>query len=270
MQLYLRDGLLQLRAVGQILVDARHSVLQRLGVRLGYAAAALRRTECVHHVTAGVEQILRLIQHTSHRRLRVVGGQIGGEQVALLHDAADDHLQIVLADGTLQRLHRRVGDLRRHGVLLGVLIIRNGGLPRPVRQHPEHIPAEIPVDDHRRVVVPGLHAALSLLLGVHDDPVDAGGFPQVVHHIVALVLVHAVLVGVPLVQRSHGDGDTARVAVGVPVGVDIQPSVQAGQQRDGDHHHAGEKALTQRPQIGLEHCPNIPHIASLCAVSAPV
>ena len=261
---------MELGAVRQVLVDIGHGLLQRRRILFRHAAAAAGLFEGVHHVPAGVQQILRLIQHALHRRLRVVRRQILRQQIPLLHDAADDHLQIILADGTLQRLHRRIGDLGSHSVLLGVLVVGDGRLARPVCQHPEHVPAELLVDDHRRVVVAGLHAALGLLLRIHDDPVDAGGLPQVVHHILPLVFIYAVLVGIALVQRGHRDGNTARIAVGIPVGVDIQPRVQAGQQRDGDHHHAGKEAPAQRPYIRFEHRPYISHTSSLCAEAAPL
>ena len=260
---------MELGAVRQVLVDIGHGRLQRRRAALRHAAAA-RRLKGIHHPPAGVQQVLGLVQHALHGGLRIVGGQVRRQQIALLHDAVDDHLQIVFTDGALQRLHRRVGDLGGHGVLLGVFVVGDGRLSRPVRQHPKHIPTELPVNDHRRVVVPGLHAALGLLLGVHDDPVDGRGLPQVGHHVVALVLVGAVLIGIALVQRRHRDGYPPGVAVGVPVGVDIQPGVQAGQQGDGDHHHAGEKALAQRPYIGFEYRPDITHTASLRAARRAV
>ena len=265
--LYGGGGVRHLLAVRQVLVDMGDGGGQRLGIGGGDAAGAAGGAEGVHHMAAPGQHVLGLVQQAFHRRLRVGLRQVGGQQIALLHDAADDHSQIVLADGALQRLHRRVGDLGGHGVLLGIFIVGDGGLPGPVREHPVHLPGEVLVDDHGGVVVAGVHAVHRLLLRVHDDPVDGCGGLQILLHVPALIDILAV-VGVAPVQRRHGDGDAAGVAVGVPVGVDVQPCVQAGQQGNGHYHHAGKKALSQRADVRFEYLPDISHMSSVSGAGA--
>jgi len=257
----LGHGLQNLVAVRQLAVDVLDDLCQLARVDV-HGAVVPGGVKGVHGGPAAGQQILHLIEQTLYRRLGIVRRQVGGQQVGLGHHPADDHLQIVLADGALQALHRGVGDLGGHGVLLGVFIVGDGGLAGPLRQHVVHLIGEILVDDHRGVVIPGVYAVLGLLFAVHHDPVDAGGLPQVVDHVVTLVDVHAVLVGVALVQRGQGDGDPAGVAVGIPVGIDVQPCVQAGQHGDGHHHRAGKEAFAQRFDVSFEYRPDIAHSPS--------
>ena len=197
--LYGGGGIRRLLAVRQVLVDMGNGGGQRLGIGGGDTAGAAGGAEGVHHIAAPGQYILGLVQKALHRGLRIGLRQIGGQQIALLHDAADDHLQIVLADGALQRLHRRVGDLGGHGVFLGVFIVGDGGLAGPVREHPVHLAGEVLVDDHGGIVVAGVHAVHRLLLRVHDDPVDGRGGFQILLHVPALIDVLTVA-GVAPVQ----------------------------------------------------------------------
>ena len=69
----------------------------------------------------------------------------------------------------------------------------------------------------------------------------------------------AVLIGIALVQRRHRDGYPPGVAVGVPVGIDIQPGVQAGQHRDGQGHRQSKEMRKQRTGVRLDDAPDVPH-----------
>ena len=190
---------------------------------------------------------------------RVLLAQLLGQVVGPPEDGVHHHVQIALADGGFQGRHRRVGDLGGHGVLFIVFVISNGGLAGPLRQHVVHVIGEVLVNDHGGVVVPGIDALLGLLLGVHNDPVDAGAAAQVLHHLPALVDLGAVLLGPALIQGRHGDADVAGVAVGVPVGIDVQPGVQAGQHRDGQGHRQGKEMRKQRTGVRLDDAPDVPH-----------
>ena len=252
----LGHGVQKLLAVGAVLVDIRHQVRQVLAIA---AVVLARGLEGVHGLGAGAQQAPGLAQQPLNGAHGVIALQLVRQVVGSPENGVHHHVQIAFADGGFQGRHRRVGDLGGHGVFLVVFIIGDGGLAGPLRQHVVHIIREVLTDDHGGVVIPGIDAVLGLLLGVHNDPVDAGAAAQVLHHLPALVDLGAVLLGPALIQGRHGDADVAGVAVGVPVGIDIQPGVQAGQHRDGQGHRQSKEMRKQRTGVRLDDAPDVPH-----------
>ena len=252
----LGHGVENLLAVGPVLVDVGNQVRQVLAIAAVVLACGL---EGVDGFGTGAQQAAGLAQQALDGAHRVLLAQLLGQVVGPPEDGVHHHVQIALADGGFQGRHRRVGDLGGHGVLFIVFVISNGGLVGPLRQHVVHIIGEVLVNDHGGVVIPGIDTALGLLLGVHNDPVDAGAAAQVLHHLPALVDLGAVLLGPALIQGRHGDADVAGVAVGVPVGIDIQPGVQAGQHRDGQGHRQSKEMRKQRTGVRLDDAPDVPH-----------
>ena len=250
----------QLTAVRGADVDALHNFRQSFRIGIGNQTVSGGGIgKCVQHLPAAHQQIPRLIENSADSALGVLVGKLHRNQICLMHGIADDHFQIVSADGAFQRIHRGIRNFRGNRIFLGIFVICNGRLAVPFRKHVEHFIRKIPVNHHGCIIIAAVNAFLRLLFRVHNHPIDGRSLPQVGNHVFSLVDVISVPVRAALVQRRHGNGDISRIAIRVPVGVNVQPSIQTGQNRNGQHNDHCEKAFAQILHIGFENGPDIAH-----------
>ena len=223
------------------------------------------RAELIERMLGGLQGGQRLLEHDMQRLAGIILGYLIGDEVCLLHDAAYENLKIVLVYTALERLRRRVGYLCRNGVFLRVFVVGYLGLAVPLGQHIIHAVREVLVNDDGGIVIAGVHAVDGLLLAVRDDPVYRGAFAQVCYNIIALVDLFAAVGHIALIHRGHGNRNIARIAVGVPVGIDIEPCVQTRQDHYGYRHNEGEEMPADGLDVPSEDFEYVSHNSSVPA-----
>ena len=260
---YLGDSRVDVRRCGHVLFHLHQYLVELLRVERVLRDAGRRCGERRHGLIGGLERGYRLFYNAVERAGGVVALDVLGDAVGRLHHSVDDDFKIRLVYRGLHAFRGGVGYLRGDGVFLRVLIVCNAGLARPLREHIEHVVGEVLINDDGGVVFAGVHAVDRLLLVVEEDPVDARRLAEVVEHLVALIRDCAVIVNIALIHGGEGDGDVAGVAVRVPVGVDVQPSVEAGQQAYRQRYSHGKKVLAERFNVIFEDSQYVPHNSSV-------
>ena len=162
------------------------------------------------------------------------------------------------------------GDLGGNGVLFLVLVILDLRMVQVALQNADKVAGKLRRQDQRGVVVAGVHAVQRCLGIVHKDPAHLIVGLQPLQHQLADVQVESqYLVAVVLAGYRHLDTAGGGRAVGVPVGQNVEPRIEAGHQTQAQHdhhrHHAGSQALP----IGAENTPDISHLStSSCCAAA--
>ena len=153
-----------------------------------------------------------------------------------------------------------VGDLGGDGVFLLVFVILDLGVPQVRVQNADEVPGEVCGNDQGGVVPAGPDTLQGLLPAVYKVPAHlVVAFQAVQHHGPDVQLQAQQLIALILAGNGHADIGRGVGAVGVPVGKNVEPCIQARNQAQAhdDHHghHAGADALP----VGPENSPDIPH-----------
>ena len=146
----------------------------------------------------------------------------GGQRVRYLAD--DGGVDLLLHGGL-----GLAGDLGRDGVLLLVLVILYLRVAQLAGQNADEIAGELVGHYQRGIVLAGLHTAQSRLRVIHEHPAHLVVALQALQDQLTDVHVQSHhLAAVILAGHRHLDAAGGGRAVGVPVGQDVEPGVQAG------------------------------------------
>ena len=127
-------------------------------------------------------------------------------------------------------------------------------------QNADEVAGEFRRQDQRSVVVAGVHAVQRRLGVVHKDPAHLVVALQPTEHQLADVDMKAQhIAAVVLAGHGHLDAAGGGGAVGVPVGQDVEPRIQAGHQAQSQHDHHGHYAGGQALPVGAENVPDLFH-----------
>ena len=136
-------------------------------------------------------------------------------------------------------------------------------MPQVRVQNADKVPGEVRGHDQGSVVFAGADALQGLLPGIHKVPAHlVVAFQTVQHHGADVQLQAQQLIALVLAGNGYPDVGGGVRAIGVPVGENVEPGVQARDQAQAhDHHHShhtGGKALP----VGPEDSPDISHFRS--------
>ena len=232
----------------------------------------------VHHILQRAEHIRHLIHillGSGQLLQQVVGNVLPVKPHGLEHGACRGQgIGHLLQNGGVDLLLHGgfglAGDLGCDGVLFLVFVVLDLRMAQVALQNADEVAGKLRRQDQRSVVVAGVHAVQRRLGVVHKDPAHLVVGLQPLQHQLADVQVEPQhLVAVVLAGYRHLDAAGGGGAVGVPVGQNVEPRVQAGYQTQAQHDHHRHHAGSQAFPIGAENTPDISHLStSSCCAAA--
>ena len=265
-------------------VQAAHAPVQGV-LHAGQVAGSDDAVQVVGHHPGTGQNAVRLVHQGLHGRQGVLQGQQALLGAAQLVNNALGHIVGVQAQSLAHRadggngvghgFHHRgvdlvlhggfglVGDFGGNGVFLLIFVILDLGMPQVRVQNADKVPGEVRGNDQGGIVLAGADALQGLLPGIHKVPAHlVVAFQTVQHHGADVQLQAQQLIALVLAGNGHPDVGRGVRTIGVPVGENVEPGVQARDQAQAhdDHHghHAGADALP----VGPEDFPDIFHFRS--------
>ena len=149
-------------------------------------------------------------------------------------------------------------DLRHDGVPFPVFVVDELRVFQLAVREAQGPLAEVLRDHDGSIIITGPDAVDSIFLCVHNGPSEQIIALQRSDDLFAYVDIHVQHFGA-LVLVGDGEGDPAGLfrLIGVPVGQDVEPGVQAGEQDQADQDHDGDHVRSQRAEVAFDDAKNI-------------
>ena len=214
--------------------------------RVGEGGHRIEHGICVIQFHAQIDQFLAQILQ---RRLRVeaVGVQYRYHRCR----AVRQRLQESRVDGLLHGGLGFPGNFGGDGVFLSVFIVDQRRVLELQRHEAHDVFRKIRRYHQRRVAVSAVNPLQGLFRAFAEYPADLLVRLQALYQLFAYLQLDPEQVRAPVyVRDGHPDSGGGRLAVGIPVGEDIEPGIQARNHaeshQDYQHHHAAENPVRIR------------------------
>ena len=181
------------------------------------------------------------------------------EFIHTLHDSGNCNIHKLFINTCLQRSFCCIRNLGSNWILLLIFIIGNRRMYQIIVRKTIHALTEILTDDDRSVIITAVDTVDRLILRLYKLPANLVIFLQIVDNGITHDHKFAITLGISFIHRNNRNRYRSRIAVRIPVRIDIKPCIQGWKYTDCKCDQKRKLISPQSFHITFKNPENSPH-----------